>query len=96
MTADEVPDPQSLALTLDVNGQRAQCGNTSTTVFGILEIVHYLSQFVVLEPGDLINTGTPPGIGMGQQPPRYLVAGDVVALRIEGLGIQRQRFVDAS
>ena len=95
VTADEVPDPQALALSLDVNGQRKQRGSTATMVFGVLEIVRYLSQFMVLEPGDLINTGTPPGVGMGQKPPHYLVDGDVVDLRIEGLGAQRQRFVDA-
>ena len=65
-----------------------------TMVFGVLEVVRYLSQFMVLEPGDLINTGTPPGVGMGQKPPHYLVHGDVVDLGIDGLGAQRQRFVD--
>ena len=95
VTTDEVTDPRSLTLRLDVNGERKQRGTTSTMVFDVFEIVHYLSQFMVLEPGDLINTGTPPGVGMGQKPPRYLAPGDVVDLEIEGLGAQRQRFIAA-
>ena len=95
VTTDEVTDPRSLTLRLDVNGERKQRGTTSTLVFDVFEIVHYLSQFMVLEPGDLINTGTPPGVGMGQKPPRYLAPGDVVDLEIEGLGAQRQRFIAA-
>jgi 2-keto-4-pentenoate hydratase/2-oxohepta-3-ene-1,7-dioic acid hydratase in catechol pathway len=95
VTTDEVPDPQVLELRLDVNGEPMQRGTTSTMVFDVVELVRYLSQFVVLEPGDLINTGTPPGVGMGKQPPRYLREGDEVALAISGLGEQRQRFVRA-
>jgi len=95
VTTDELTDPRSLTLRLDVNGERKQRGTTSTMVFDVFEIVHYLSQFMVLEPGDLINTGTPPGVGMGQKPPHYLAPGDVVDLEIEGLGAQRQRFVAA-
>lgn len=95
VTADEVADPQDLELRLDVNGAAMQRGSTKTMVFDVLELVRYLSQFLVLEPGDLINTGTPPGVGMGQNPPRYLRAGDEVTLAISGLGEQRQRFVPA-
>jgi len=89
VTADEVADPQNLALTLDVNGRRRQDGTTATMIFGVLHIVHYLSQFLLLEAGDVIVTGTPPGVGMGQKPPVYLAAGDVVELGIAGLGSQR-------
>jgi 2,4-diketo-3-deoxy-L-fuconate hydrolase len=78
---------------LDVNGERRQTGSTSTMVFDPYVIVHYLSQFMVLEPGDLIDTGTPPGVGMGFKPPKWLVEGDVVELGIEGLGVQRQQIV---
>jgi 2-keto-4-pentenoate hydratase/2-oxohepta-3-ene-1,7-dioic acid hydratase in catechol pathway len=78
---------------LDVNGERRQTGSTSTMVFDPYFIVHYLSQFMVLEPGDLIDTGTPPGVGMGSKPPRWLNDGDVVELGIEGLGVQRQQIV---
>jgi 2-keto-4-pentenoate hydratase/2-oxohepta-3-ene-1,7-dioic acid hydratase in catechol pathway len=78
---------------LDVNGVRRQTGSTKTMLFGVAHLVHYLSQFMVLEPGDLINTGTPPGVGMGFQPPVWLQAGDVVQLGIEGLGRQQQRVV---
>lgn len=90
VTADEVPNPQSLALWLDVNGKRYQSGNTSKMVFGIYELIAYISRFTTLEPGDLISTGTPPGVGMGQTPPVYLRNGDVVTLGIEGLGSQQQ------
>jgi 2-keto-4-pentenoate hydratase/2-oxohepta-3-ene-1,7-dioic acid hydratase in catechol pathway len=94
VTADEVGDPQKLSMWLDVNGKRVQDGSTSTMIFGVAEIVSYLSQFMVLEPGDIITTGTPPGVGLGQKPePWYLKAGDVVALGIEKLGEQRQDFV---
>ena len=94
VTADEVGDPQALSMWLEVNGKRVQDGNTSTMIFTVAHIVAYLSQFMVLEPGDIITTGTPPGVGMGQKPaPWYLKAGDVVALGIEGLGEQRQDFV---
>ena len=81
---------------LDVNDQRMQTGSTSTMIFGPAFLVHYLSQFMVLEPGDLINTGTPPGVGLGQKPPRFLVAGDTMALGIAGLGQQRQTLIPAS
>ncbi|MBA2479481.1 MAG: fumarylacetoacetate hydrolase family protein [Planctomycetes bacterium] len=90
-TTDEVPDPQALAMRLDVNGQRRQTGNTRTMVFTVRHIVHYLSQFMTLEAGDLISTGTPPGVGLGQKPPVFLAPGDVMELEIAGLGIQRQR-----
>ncbi len=82
---------QNLVLTLDVNGARVQTGNTASMVFGVAEIISYLSQMMTLRPGDVIATGTPPGVGMGFKPPRYLQAGDVMALSIEGLGKQRQR-----
>ncbi|PPG38146.1 fumarylacetoacetate hydrolase family protein [Pseudoclavibacter sp. RFBA6] len=94
VTRDEVPDVTALDLWLDVNGVRRQTGSTSTMVFDALEIVRYLSQFLVLEPGDLINTGTPPGVGMGHTPPVFLAAGDVVELGIDGLGAQRQVIVE--
>jgi len=89
VTADEVPQPQSLGLTLDVNGRRRQTGNSSTMIFDVWQIVHYLSHFLLLEAGDLIITGTPPGVGMGCKPPEYLKVGDVVELSIDGLGCQR-------
>ena len=90
VTRDEIPDPQALAMTLTVNGEVRQRGNTSTMIFGVAHLVRYLSQFMVLEAGDLILTGTPPGVGMGMKPPVYLKPGDVMALEIEGLGRQRQ------
>jgi 2,4-diketo-3-deoxy-L-fuconate hydrolase len=94
VTADEVGDVQNLAMWLDVNGKRVQTGNTSTMIFGVAEIVSYLSEFMTLEPGDLITTGTPPGVGLGQKPePWYLKAGDTVRLGIEKLGEQGQTFV---
>ena len=89
-TPDEVKDVLDLGMWLDVNGVRRQTGNTKTMVFDPYVIVHHLSQFMVLEPGDLINTGTPPGVGMGFRPPVWLQPGDVVELGIEGLGSQRQ------
>lgn len=95
VTLDELADPVNLDLWLDVNGERKQTGSTSTMIFDPFEIVRYLSQFMVLEPGDLINTGTPPGVGLGQQPPEFLRAGDVMELSIHGLGRQRQRVVAA-
>ena len=94
-TPDELGDTSGLGLWLDVNGRRRQTGSTASMIFDPVFLVHYLSQFMVLEPGDLINTGTPPGVGMGQSPPQYLVAGDVMELGIDGLGRQRQRVVDA-
>ena len=93
MTADEVPDPQNLDLWLDVNGTRRQTGNTRTMVFSVAEIISFLSRFMTLLPGDVIATGTPPGVGMGFKPPVYLQPGDVVELGIEGLGNQRQEVI---
>ena len=87
-TADEVPDPQVLRLWLDVNGERMQDGTTRNMVFGVARIVSYVSRFMTLEPGDLIATGTPAGVGMGRSPPRFLRAGDRVRLGIDGLGEQ--------
>jgi 2,4-didehydro-3-deoxy-L-rhamnonate hydrolase len=91
VTSDEVDDVLDLDMWLDVSGTRRQSGNTKTMIFDPYFIVHYLSQFLVLEPGDLINTGTPPGVGMGFNPPLWLQPGDVMELGIEGLGSQRQR-----
>lgn len=93
VTRDEIPDPQALDMWLDVNGEAKQRGNSRTMIFGVAEIVSYLSQFMTLEPGDIITTGTPPGVGMGQTPPTYLKAGDSIALGIEGLGAQKQTVV---
>jgi 2,4-didehydro-3-deoxy-L-rhamnonate hydrolase len=93
VTRDEVPDPQNLDMWLDVNGQRQQTGNTRTMVFGVVHLVHYVSQFMTLMPGDIITTGTPPGVGMGKNPPTYLKPGDVMTLGVAGLGEQRQRVV---
>lgn len=93
VTPDEVSDPQALHMWLDVNGQRMQDGSTATMVYQVPFLVHYLSQFMTLHPGDVISTGTPPGVGLGQKPPRYLRAGDVVELGIEGLGRQRQQVI---
>ncbi len=91
VTPDEISDPQNLDLTLDVNGERRQTGSTRTMVFGAHFLVHYLSQFMTLEAGDLISTGTPPGVGLGMKPPAYLKEGDVVELEVQGLGRQRQQ-----
>jgi 2,4-didehydro-3-deoxy-L-rhamnonate hydrolase len=90
VTPDELADAQALDMTLDVNGQPMQRGNTRTMVFSVTKIIHYLSQYMTLEPGDLISTGTPPGVGLGMKPPRFLKAGDVIELTIDGLGKQRQ------
>jgi 2-keto-4-pentenoate hydratase/2-oxohepta-3-ene-1,7-dioic acid hydratase in catechol pathway len=90
VTADQVPNPNNLAMWLKVNGQMMQNGSSNTMVYQIPFLVSYLSQFFTLHPGDVISTGTPPGVGMGMKPPRYLKAGDVVELGIEGLGTQRQ------
>ena len=90
VTPDEIADVQNLSMTLSVNGEEMQNGSTRTMIFDCLHVVHYLSQFMTLEAGDLISTGTPPGVGLGMKPPRYLKAGDVVELSIEGLGVQRQ------
>jgi 2-keto-4-pentenoate hydratase/2-oxohepta-3-ene-1,7-dioic acid hydratase in catechol pathway len=90
VTKDEVKDPQKLHMWLDLNGKRVQDGNTATMVYGVAHIVAYLSQFFTLMPGDIITTGTPPGVGMGMKPPRYLKPGDKMVIGIEGLGVQRQ------
>jgi 2-keto-4-pentenoate hydratase/2-oxohepta-3-ene-1,7-dioic acid hydratase in catechol pathway len=90
VTRDEVADPQNLSMWLTVNGKTMQNGSTKTMVYGVAHVVSYLSQFMTLHPGDVISTGTPPGVGMGMKPPTYLRAGDVVELGIEGLGQQRQ------
>ena len=90
VTRDEVADPQNLGMWLTVNGETKQDGSTRTMVYGVAYLVSYLSRFMSLHPGDVISTGTPPGVGMGQKPPRYLKPGDVVELGIEGLGSQRQ------
>lgn len=96
VTADEVSNVQGLSMWLDVNGERRQTGSTSMMIFDVRYLVWYLSQFMVLEAGDLINTGTPPGVGMGMSPPQFLKAGDVVDLGIVGLGSQRQHVTNAS
>ena len=93
VTKDEVPDPQNLDLWLDVNGTRRQTGNTSTMVFSVAEIISFLSRFMTLLPGDVIATGTPPGVGMGFKPPVYLQPGDVVELGISGIGDQKQNVI---
>ena len=93
VTSDEVKDPQKLHMWLDLNGKRVQDGSTSTMVFGVAHIVAYLSQFFTLMPGDIITTGTPPGVGMGMKPPRFLKPGDTMRLGIEGLGEQGQKVV---
>src|SRR5829696_1920146 len=93
VTKDEVPDVQKLAMWLDVNGQRMQSGSTTTMIFDCPQLVSYISHFMILEPGDVITTGTPPGVGLGMRPPRFLKPGDLVTLGIEGLGEQRQQIV---
>lgn len=95
VTADEIPDPHQLNLWLEVDGKRYQNGNTRTMIFKIPAIISYLSRFMSLQPGDIISTGTPPGVGLGQKPPLYLKAGQVMHLGIEGLGEQRQKTVQA-
>ena len=90
VTTDEVPNPQNLNLWCDVNGERRQDGNTRDMVFGVAKIVSNLSKYMTLMPGDVISTGTPPGVGLGFKPPKYLKAGDIVDLGVEGLGQQRQ------
>lgn len=91
VTPDEIPDVNDLDLWLDVNGERRQTGNTASLIFDVPHIVHYVSQFMSLQPGDIISTGTPPGVGMGMKPPVWLKEGDVMTLGISGLGEQRQR-----
>ncbi|WP_062226403.1 fumarylacetoacetate hydrolase family protein [Aureimonas frigidaquae] len=93
VTRDEIADPQALDMWLDVNGERTQTGNTSTMIFTIAHVIAYLSTFMKLEPGDIVTTGTPPGVGMGKKPPRYLKPGDKVTLGIQGLGEQAQDVV---
>ena len=93
VTRDEVPNPQKLGMWLDLNGKRMQTGNTKTMIFGVAKLVSYVSQFMTLEPGDVITTGTPPGVGLGMKPPLYLKKGDVMTLGIDGLGEQRQDVV---
>jgi 2-keto-4-pentenoate hydratase/2-oxohepta-3-ene-1,7-dioic acid hydratase in catechol pathway len=97
VTVDEVADPQTLDMWLDVNGTRRQVGSTRTMIFTVSKLISYISQFMTLHPGDLVTTGTPPGVGMGQKPqPLYLKPGDVVELGISGLGVQRQQVVSWS
>ena len=91
--ADEIPDPQNLDLWLDVDGKRRQQGSTRTMVFGVAHLVSYLSRYMSLQAGDVITTGTPPGVGHGQKPPVYLRAGNEMRLGISGLGEQKQRVV---
>ncbi len=93
VTKDEIENPQRLAMWLDVNGQRMQTGNTRTMIFSVAKIVSHLSEYMTLMPGDVIITGTPPGVGLGMKPQRFLKAGDVMTLGIEGLGTQTQRVV---
>lgn len=95
VTADEIPDPQQLAMWLDVDGHRYQDGNTRTMIYNVRYLVSYISQFMSLHPGDIISTGTPPGVGMGQKPPVYLRPGQLIRLGIEGLGVQQQRTYSA-
>jgi ureidoglycolate lyase len=96
VTRDEVPDPQNLSLWLDVDGHRCQDGSTQAMIFGVAFLVHYLSQIMSLQPGDLIATGTPPGVGMGRRPPTYLKAGQRLQLGVEGLGEQDAVTVEAT
>jgi 2,4-didehydro-3-deoxy-L-rhamnonate hydrolase len=91
VTTDEVPDPQNLSMWLELNGKRVQNGNTKTMIFGAAHLVSYISEFMTLYPGDLITTGTPPGVGLGMKPPMYLKAGDTMKLWIQGLGEQNQK-----
>lgn len=93
VTTDEIPDPHNLAMALDVNNTRMQQGSTATMIFKIPELLAYVTEFMVLEPGDVITTGTPPGVGSAKNPPHYLEPGDVMTLQIEKLGIQRQQVV---
>jgi 2-keto-4-pentenoate hydratase/2-oxohepta-3-ene-1,7-dioic acid hydratase in catechol pathway len=93
VTADEIADPQNLDMWLEMNGRRFQTGNTSTMVFGVAHLISYLSQHMSLQPGNIVSTGTPPGVGMGQRPPTYLTSGDSIVLGIQGLGVQRQMVI---
>jgi 2-keto-4-pentenoate hydratase/2-oxohepta-3-ene-1,7-dioic acid hydratase in catechol pathway len=96
VTRDEVPDPQNLNMWLKINGHQFQNGTTNTMVFGVAHIVSYLTRFMSLQPGDVISTGTPPGVGMGQKPPKFLQPGDKIQLSVQGLGEQNQTVVAAS
>ena len=93
VTKDEITDPQNLSMWLSVNGQKMQDGSTSTMVYGVAFLVHYISQFMSLMPGDIISTGTPPGVGLGMTPPIYLKPGDIVTLGVEGLGEHNQTVI---
>ena len=93
VTKDEIPDPQNLSMWLSVNGQKMQDGSTSTMVYGVAFLIHYISQFMSLMPGDIISTGTPPGVGLGMTPPAYLKPGDIVTLGVEGLGEHNQTVI---
>jgi 2-keto-4-pentenoate hydratase/2-oxohepta-3-ene-1,7-dioic acid hydratase in catechol pathway len=93
VTRDEVPDPQNLHLWLEVDGKRYQDGSTRTMIFTVAHIVSYVSRYMTLEPGDIIPTGTPPGVGLGQKPPVFLKPGNVMRLGIDGLGEQQQKVV---
>jgi ureidoglycolate lyase len=94
VTKDEINDPQNLAMWLDLNGKRMQTGNTNTMIFGVEKLISYLSHFVTLQPGDIISTGTPPGVGMGVKPePVFLKIGDEMRLGIDGLGEQKQNVI---
>jgi 2-keto-4-pentenoate hydratase/2-oxohepta-3-ene-1,7-dioic acid hydratase in catechol pathway len=93
VTREEIEDVQNLPMALDVNDQRRQTGNTKTMIFGIAHCLHYITQFMVLEPGDVVTTGTPPGVALGMKPPAWLKAGDVMTLTIQGLGEQKQKVV---
>lgn len=93
VTADEIADPQDLRLWLEVDGERHQDGSTSKMIFGVAELISYVSQFMSLQPGDVVSTGTPPGVGLGLKPPRYLAVGNEIRLGIDGLGEQRQEVV---
>ena len=95
VTTDEIPDPQNLKMWLEVNGKKMQDGSTNTMVYGVNFLISYLSQFMSLQPGDIISTGTPPGVGMGMNPQVFLKAGDVMKLGIEGLGEQTQKTIQA-
>ncbi len=93
VTKDEIPDPQNLSMWLSVNGQKMQDGSTSTMVYGVAFLVHYISKYMSLMPGDIISTGTPPGVGLGMTPPIYLKPGDIVTLGVEGLGEHNQTVI---
>ena len=93
VTKDEIADPQDLAMSLDVNGKRMQTGSTKTMIFNVVELIAYATRFMKLLPGDIVTTGTPPGVGMGMKPPLFLKAGDEISLTVEGLGKQNQKVV---